>query len=135
MGTSNGIARYKSGRFETFPLECGIRADNIERLAADNDGHLWFGGRDGLFHAPIEEFDGFTRGDVSRIASYRVEGFERFPPIPAFSQGCLVSDQTLWIVGERGLTRLPVDSAKIPAGAPDVQLVFVVLLVFHREAV
>ena len=122
LGTSNGIARYKSGRFETFPPECGIRADNIERLAADNYGHLWFGGRDGLFHAPIEEFDGFTRGDVSRIASYRVEGFERFPPIPAFSQGCLVSDHTLWIVGERGLTQLPVDSAKIPAGAPDVHI-------------
>ena len=122
LGTSNGIARYRTGRFDAFPPECGLRADNIERLAADNDGNLWFGGRDGLFHAPIQEFDAFASGDLSRIASFRVEGFDRFPPIPAFSQGCVVEDRTLWIVGERGLSRLPVGAAQIPSRAPEVHI-------------
>ena len=122
LGTSNGIARFRSGRLEAYPPECGLRADNIERLAADDDGNLWFGGRDGLFHAPIEEFDALARGDLSRIAGYRVEGFNRFPPIPAFSQGCLVGDRRLWVVGERGLTELPVSSAKTPLEAPDVHV-------------
>lgn len=127
MGTSNGMARFKAGRFDAYPPECGIRADNIERLATDDDGNLWFGGRDGLFHARVEEFDALTRGDVNRIASYRVEGFERFPPIPAFSQGCLVSDGTLWIVGERGLSRLSVGAVTLPPRAPDVHVEHVVV--------
>lgn len=127
MGTSNGIARYRAGRLDAFPPECGLRADNIERLAADNAGNLWFGGRDGLFHASIKEFDAFTSGDLSRIASFRVEGFERFPPIPAFSQGCVVEDQTVWVVGERGLSRLSVGAAQIPAGAPDIYIEHVVV--------
>lgn len=122
MGTSNGMARYRAGRFDSYPPQCGLRADNIERLAADNDGNLWFGGRDGLFHARIDDFDRFGRGGANRIASFRVDGFERFPPIPAFSQGCLVDDGTLWIVGERGLSRLPVGAAEIPSGAPEVHI-------------
>ncbi len=122
MGTSNGIVRYRGGRFEAYPPECGLRADNIERIAADNDGNLWFGGRDGLFHARLADFDRLTRGEIDRIASYRVEGFDRFPPIPAFSQGCLVSDHALRIVGERGLSQLSAATAIIPTEAPPVYI-------------
>lgn len=120
IGTSNGIARVRSGKLEAFPPECGLQADNIERIAADNRGNLWFGGRDGLFHAPIEKFDAFARGDLKRIATFRVEGFDRFPPVPAFSQGCAVDDQSVWIVGERGLSRIPIDRALVTPKTPDV---------------
>jgi len=98
MGTSNGIARYRSGRLDAFPPDCGLEADNIERLAADGDGNLWFGGRDGLFHARISEFDAVADGRMERVTSYRIDGFDRFPPVRAFSQGCLVRDGELWLL-------------------------------------
>lgn len=127
MGTSNGIARYRAGRFDAYPPESGLGADNIERLAADNVGNLWYGGRDGLFHARVEDFDRFTNGEVAQIASFRVDGFERFPPIPAFSQGCVIEGHTLLIVGERGLSRLPVDLARLPTRTPAIHIEHVVI--------
>ena len=105
MGTSNGIARYQSGRLDAFPPDCGLEADNIERLAADGDGNLWFGGRDGLFHARISELDGVAEGRIEKVTSYRIDGFDRFPPVRAFSQACLVRDGELWLV-HGGLVRL-----------------------------
>ena len=98
MGTSNGIARYQSGRLDAFPPDCGLEADNIERLAADGDGNLWFGGRDGLFHARIRELEAVAEGRIETATSYRIDGFNRFPPVRAFSQACLVRDGELWLV-------------------------------------
>jgi len=105
MGTSNGIARYRTGRLEAFPPDCGLEADNIERLAADADGNLWFGGRDGLFHASMSEFDALTAGRMRRVTSYRIDGFQRFPPVGAFSEGCLMRESELWLA-QGGLVRL-----------------------------
>lgn len=109
MGTSNGIARHQSGRFDAFTPEYGLRADNIERMVADDDGNLWFGGRDGLFHARMTELDAVAAGRLSQVTSYRVEGFDRFPPLSAFSQGCLVRNGALWIVAEHGLMRMQIE--------------------------
>jgi signal transduction histidine kinase/ligand-binding sensor domain-containing protein len=105
MGTSNGIARYRAGRFDAFAPECGIDADNIERLAADRDGNLWFGGRDGLFHARILELDAVADGRIRRVTSDRIDGFDRFPPVRTFSQACLATDGELWLL-QGGLVRL-----------------------------
>lgn len=109
MGTSNGIVRHQSDRFDAFSPESGLGADNIERMVADGEGNLWFGGRDGLFHARIAELDAVAAGRLPQVSSYRVEGFDRFPPLGAFSQGCLVRDGVLWIVAEHGLARMPIE--------------------------
>lgn len=126
VGTSNGLARYQSGRWHTFPPDCGLQADNIERLAVDDVGNLWFGGRDGLFHAPICEFDAVADGRAQRITSYRVDGFERFPPIRPFSQGCIVREGELWLVQE-GLVRLQTRPllGDRPLPSPHVELIAV----------
>ncbi len=105
MGTSNGIARYRSGALVAFAPECGLEADNIERLAADREGNLWFGGRDGLFHVRIDELDAVADGQIRQVTSYRIEGFDRFPPVRAFSETCFVRDGELWLV-HGGLVRL-----------------------------
>lgn len=108
IGTSNGILRYRSGRYEAFPPDCGLLADNIERLTTDAAGNLWFGGRDGLFYVRTRELDAYAAGRLSRVTSYRVPGFDRFPPLPAFSQGCIVRNDELWIAAESGLARMPI---------------------------
>jgi signal transduction histidine kinase len=122
MGTSNGIVRYRSGRFDAFAPEDGLRADNIERLVADHQGSLWFGGRDGLFRSRISELNDFAAGHLESVASYRVDGFERFPPINAFSQGCLLRNDALYIVGEQGLIRLPIGPFQREAMPPPVRI-------------
>jgi signal transduction histidine kinase/ligand-binding sensor domain-containing protein len=122
MGTSNGIARYQSGHFDAFSAECGLRADNIERLVADDDGNLWFGGRDGLFHTSISELDAVASGRLSQVTSYRVEGFDRFPPLSAFSQGCLMRDGGLWLVAEHGLVKLPIEPFQRKPAPPTIHL-------------
>lgn len=117
MGTSNGIARFKAGQFDAFPPECGLQADNIERIAADDSGNLWFGGRDGLFRVVMTELDEFADGRRVQVNSFRVEGFDRFPPIRAFSRGCLTHAGNLLVVGEKGIVELP--TATI-GGSPQV---------------
>jgi signal transduction histidine kinase/ligand-binding sensor domain-containing protein len=122
MGTSNGIVRHQSGDFTAFTPECGLQADNIERMAADQDGNLWFGGRDGLFHTSIRELDAVATGRLSQVSSYRVEGFDRFPPLSAFSQGCLVRNGALWIVAEHGLMRMPLEPFQSKPPPPIVHI-------------
>ena len=100
-----GLRDIDRGGWMRFPPDCGLEADNIERLAADGDGNLWFGGRDGLFHARMSELDAVADGRIGRVTSYRIDGFDRFPPVRAFSQGCLVRDGELWLV-QGGLVRL-----------------------------
>lgn len=108
LGTSNGIIRYRDGKYQAFAPEDGLRADNVERLAADRHGNLWYGGRDGLFHVSVAELDGFVAGQLESVVSFRVDGFDRFPPINAFSQGCVARDDALFLVSELGLVRLPI---------------------------
>ncbi len=122
MGTSNGLIRYQSDRFEVFTPDCGLRADNVERLAADHSGNLWFGGRDGLFHARISEFDEVATGRLQNVTSYRVAGFDRFPPISSFSQGCLERNGNLWIVAEHGLLTIPIEQFQEKPRSPTASI-------------
>ncbi len=127
IGTSNGILRYRAGDYDAFAPHCGLLADNIERLAVDGLGNLWFGGRDGLFYAKIEELDAYAAGRLSQVTSYRVPGFDRFPPIPNFSQGCLVRNDDLWLVSEYGLLRMPIDSLQRDPWRPTIRIENVVM--------
>jgi PAS domain S-box-containing protein len=120
IGTSNGLLRYREGQFIAIPTEAGLQADNIERLAADRQGNLWFGGRDGLFYLDAEQLDDFLAGRASTVMSAKIEGFERFPPLNAFSQGCLVKDDTLWILAESGLVQFPMGPVLCNSEPPQV---------------
>jgi ligand-binding sensor domain-containing protein/signal transduction histidine kinase len=122
IGTSNGIVRHQSGVFAAFPPESGLRADNIERMVADDNGNLWFGGRDGLFHTSVAEMEAVAKGRLSQVTAYRVEGFDRFPPLSSFSQGCLVKHDVLWIAGEHGLARMPLKSFRTKPPLPIVHI-------------
>ncbi len=122
MGTSNGIVRHQAGRFESFSANCGLQADNIERMIEDHHGFLWFGGRDGLFRADTLELDAFACGRLPQFHSQRIAGFDRFPPLPSFSQACLVHDDDLWIVAEHGLVRIPTKPFLKQLPPPQVQI-------------
>ncbi len=108
IGTSNGLIRHRDGQFVAIPTEAGLQADNIERLAADRQGNLWFGGRDGLFYLDADQIEDFVEGRARTVVCAKMAGFERFPPLNAFSQGCLVKDDALWILAESGLVQLSI---------------------------
>ncbi|MCR9294656.1 MAG: ATP-binding protein [bacterium] len=122
IGTSNGLLLHRNGQFVAIPPEAGLQADNIERLATDSQGNLWFGGRDGLFFLDVKQLEDFVEGQIETLVCGRVEGFERFPPLSAFSQGCIAQHEALWILGESGLVRLPLRQVLHKPKTPEVTI-------------
>jgi hypothetical protein len=59
---------------------------------------------------------------LPQVTGYRVEGFDRFPPLSALSQGCLVRNGALWIVAEHGLVKLPIEPFQRKPPPPTVHI-------------
>ncbi|NOT63910.1 MAG: hypothetical protein HOP19_27165 [Acidobacteria bacterium] len=48
FGTSNGLLRFRDGRFQRFTAQDGLPDSNIDSLLADREGNIWVGTPHGL---------------------------------------------------------------------------------------
>ncbi|MBI2838944.1 MAG: hypothetical protein HYX75_11545 [Acidobacteria bacterium] len=48
IGTSNGLSRYRDGRFESYTKKNGLVSNSIRALCEDRRGRLWVGTYDGV---------------------------------------------------------------------------------------
>ena len=122
MGTSGGIVRYRSRKFDVFTSEDGLAADYVDRMAEDHHGNLWLGGRDGFFHVRMSELDDVAAGRRPNFASYRIEQLDGVPVSTHHPKACLTTDGTMWIVGRRGAIYVPPEPVLPNLVPPTVQI-------------
>ena len=50
VGTNNGLALFKDGKFRVLTIHEGLFAQNVFSMASMNDGSIWVGSYGGAAH-------------------------------------------------------------------------------------
>jgi signal transduction histidine kinase/ligand-binding sensor domain-containing protein len=103
---SNGVSRFKNGRFTNYTTATGLSSNSIVSIAEGADGTMWFATPNGLS----------TLLPQNRWRTYTAR--EGLPP---GNLNCLVQDSggVLWIGTAAGLAFLSGGQVKVPREAPE----------------
>jgi signal transduction histidine kinase/ligand-binding sensor domain-containing protein len=122
VGTTDGLFRWKAGRFVRLSRDQGLFDDVILELLPDGKGNLWMTCNKGIFRISQRELEAVADGRLARVTS-RVYGMEdgmRADECNALGgpAGVLAHDGKLWFPTIRGAVAYDAKHEKAPASLP-----------------
>lgn len=98
IGTYAGLSRYDGQRFRTFTTDDGLATNVVDAIASDAEGRIWVGTDGGACYLPAPTADRIHCLDQPEsIADQAVQVVQ-------------VEGDQVWIGGENGLFRTPIDN-------------------------
>jgi len=70
VGTTNGLFRWKNGRFSRLSRVQGLFDDVIFQVLPDGQGNLWMSCNKGIFRVARRELEAAAEGRLDRVTSY-----------------------------------------------------------------
>jgi signal transduction histidine kinase len=119
IGTgSNGLVRYRNGRFAHVGVENGLPSNVVCHIAEDRSGFFWLSTHRGLVRIAREELDRCANGTGSPTIS--LQAFDRDDGLPTIefsagleAAGCQSPDGRMWFTSGKGVVE--VDPARLHA--------------------
>ncbi len=126
VGTSNGLFRWKDGRFVRLSREQGLFDDVIFQILPDGRGNLWMTCNKGIFRVSRQELEAVADGRLKRVTShaYGKEDGMRAEECNALGgpSGIRTRDGRLWFPTIRGVVAYESGHEELPASLPPVLL-------------
>jgi ligand-binding sensor domain-containing protein len=124
IGTTDGLFRWKEGRFVRLSRAHGLFDDAVFLILPDGKGHLWMTCNKGIFRVSQQELEAVADGRLERVTSYaygREEGM-RAEECNALGgpAGVRARDGRLWFPTIRGAVAYDPSHEPAPAALPPV---------------
>jgi signal transduction histidine kinase/ligand-binding sensor domain-containing protein len=107
LGTTNGLLLHQSDQFKLIGLKEGLPGDTISQILEDDFGHLWCGGRLGLFSVALNDLYEIASGRISRLSGTTFGDDEGIPgsssPTGRQPMAWKARDGRLWFASSEGL--------------------------------
>jgi signal transduction histidine kinase/streptogramin lyase len=127
IGTTQGLFRWKDGRFTRLSRNEGLFDDVVFELLPDGRGHLWMTCNKGIFRVSRQELEAVADGLLERVTSHSYGGREdgmRAEECNALGgpSGIRARDGRLWFPTTRGAVVLDPSHLQQPAALPPVRI-------------
>ncbi|MBN1206420.1 MAG: histidine kinase [Myxococcaceae bacterium] len=126
IGTTDGLFRWKDGRFDRLSRAQGLFDDVVFQILPDGKGNLWMTCNKGIFRVSLQELEAVADGLLERVTSYvygREDGM-RAEECNALGgpAGLRARDGRLWFPTIRGAVVYDSRQEKPPVALPPVRI-------------
>jgi signal transduction histidine kinase/ligand-binding sensor domain-containing protein len=122
VGTTNGLFRWKGGRFVRLSRAQGLFDDVVLELLPDGKGNLWMTCNKGIFRVPLKELEAVADGRLASVTTrvYGIEDGMRADECNALGgpSGVRAHDGRLWFPTIHGAVAYDAKHEKAPATLP-----------------